>query len=384
MVASALPRAARAALWACSLLAAGSCARVLGIEERPVGVAAPPDDASVDGTPSEAAADAGGDSFQPPEASCPRHLPVRNPSDPSEGGSVDLVFAVHELDFGGGNNVWKELGFDLDNLDTQPDAGGASCSYTGGAATVPAGWYDNACAMDNSAGGLLSLASWMLPRLGESLLAVNQEYQKGSKGLLFLVQGYNGMPNDESVVVSVIESTGSTSPLWQGDDVWDLMEQSLSSQSPLLSRYVDSSAYVSNGVLAARLAEVPVRLGGKESGTTLLMMNDALISASLSHDDASGFFKLLDGRLGGSLPTESLFGVASSSGTSCLTDDQIAVLVTNACPYRDMIVIAPGAGAGPGCNAFSVGTRFEAWEASIGVVVSGPDTPGVCPPFSCP
>lgn len=393
MVISARRRVLRSIPWIGALLAAVGCARIIGIEERPVGAASPSEDASIDspadvsaeGAAGDAAADAGGDSIQPAEASCPRHLPQRNPSDPSDGGSFDLVFALRELDFGGANDGWKELGFDLDGVDTQPDAGGASCAYTGGEhSTVPGPWYDNACAMDNAAGGLLSLASWMLPRLGESLTELREAYQEGSRGILFVVRGYNGMPNDDAVTVSVIESTGVPSPLWQGNDPWTLVLESLSSQSPLLSRYVDSTGYVANGVLAARFTEFPVRLGVKDAGAALLSMRDTVISATLRMDTTSGFYKLLDGRLGGSMPTESLFGVASSVGTDCLTASQINVLVTNACPYRDVIAVEAGTEAGPACNAFSVGARFEAWQASIGTVESRPDIPGVCTSFSCP
>lgn len=357
------------------LLSTTGCARVLGIEERPVGATTQPGDAG-DGA-------AGDASVVEQEASCPRRLPEHHADDPTDGPEIELVFAVHSLDFGP-NNRWKEMGFDLDGVDTQPDSGASSCGFTG-TTTPPTAWWDNACAMDNAGSGLVWTAALSVKELGENLNNTTAEFQKGTKGILLRIQGYNGMPNDQSVILSVLETTGATAPpLWEGQDEWSVAKQSLVDQKNRVSLYTAKNAYVAAGVVAAEFEQFPIRMGLESSSTIVMPVEQGLVSARLVKDSSSGLHKLVDGRLGGILRPTNLFAIAASTKAGCLDAGAMEFLMSGTCQYRDIRLQTPD-DAGSRCNAFAVGVAFEAWEAKLAeLLADAPETPPPCPAPDCP
>jgi hypothetical protein len=228
------------------------------------------------------------------------------------------------------------------------------------------------------------MAAQVIPTLGTNLKQVTQAFQSGTKGMLVRIQGYNGMPNDESVIVSIFETTGTPSPQWNGSDAWPVTKQCLSNQAPPISIYLDQYAYVANNVVVAKLDQLPIRMGLGSTGVAKLPVEQCQITAKLVMDTKAGFYKLVEGRLGGFLRPPNLFGVAASSNEKCLNAAQITALQTGACIYRDVITSTTPNDGGLPCDAFSIGIGFEAWQAQLGTPVDLPDVPETCPEVTCP
>jgi hypothetical protein len=320
------------------------------------------------------------------DASCSVRPPPSHLSDPADGGNLDLVFAVRELDFGGASEGWKKLGFDLDQLDTKAGTGVSTCQFTGKSSSIPPpSWWDYDCALDNAGGGLMwDFGRTIAPKLEADLLETNTLFQLGERGILLRIQGYNGMPNDDLVIVSVLETSGTTLPQWQGTDAWTVNEECLANIPNMISKYMDDNAYVAQGVVVARFDPFPIRMSLGNSANARLPLEQSLFTAQLTLDPTAGFYKLVAGRLGGTVRPVDLFRVASASNPTCLDPDTVLTIHSLACSYLDMRLPVPSGNNDLPCNAFSMGLGFEAWTAVLAGTVSAPDGPNPCGDIDCP
>jgi hypothetical protein len=256
------------------------------------------------GPPKPKLADAGdGGSNGDDDAGCQR---LRWPDPPTSDDStneVEISFAIDSIAVGSlGSGLVpgrKSNGFDLDGVCTCP--GPPSCAPPKGA--------DPACDTD---GGVDHAGTTLLDDfissagVGESASA---GVANGETGFLFKLSKYNGAKNDTKVVFAIFPSPGTeidgttgkeSKPRHDGTDQWRVSKEALvgGAGPPFIPLFVDTSAYVSNGVLVAR-ADFPLPLGN-----LLMRMTGAYVVADIV--PAGSSFRLDNGRLVGRWPTSEL------------------------------------------------------------------------------
>jgi len=342
---------------------ASGCEVVLGIEERPADSPSAPTDAG-DPETADVLVDQIAEHSEEAatmDAGCSGNPPARPVTDdPSDGGDLNLVFAVHDIDYGS-NGTWTTLGFDLDGTNTVPGGAEPKCVWGGGGQPGSAA-FDHGCGLDN----VIGAAIWeiFIPFLGNSFntAEMTEAVQAGTRGLVLRVTGYNGQPNDTTVGLSVYKTAGVDSPKWEGADRWTLSRDGLKEEGLLLSKYIDPQAYVADGVLVARLEKFPVGLQFVGTPVSWLLLEKSVFSATIAYDAGKGFHRLDQGRLGGMLnATAFLDAIRVAAG--CFDLDEYRV---QACSNLDVAL-----DDGAECNAWSMAVAFGAWEAELGDVVDG-------------
>lgn len=214
---------------------------------------------------------------------------------------------------------------------------------------------------------------------GFSAETLNANLVKGRYGVLAEISDYNGGKNDKSVKVSVFLSSGTqgdAGPGWDGGDPWDLDPKSLADDAgPPTSIYVDTTAYVTDGVLvASRLNGVKLALGvGSESVD--LELAQGVMSARIV--PRGGGFALDEGTIAGRWPTQNVLkaiaplnapglGVPLCSPLSKPLYDFAKGVICRAAdissnPARDD-------DRGADCDALSFAMRFVAEPARFGTI----------------
>ena len=371
---------------------------MLGIEERPA-ESSPVRDGGADASPDADASsdvsadvpDVSHDAIEPvdalgdveveaaTDAGCmtwPPAPPVAD--DPSEAGDINVVFAFHSLTYGDAEkSEWRSLGFDLDGVNTTAQNPDLKCSFTGsGLAPL---MRDNGCGLDNVVGGVLwEVATAYTEEISAGEGEATADIQAGNVGLLLRIANYNGTPNDTTVVFSAYETNGAQDPDWDGNDEWSVRCDSLAGDA-VSSLYVDSSAYVVDGVVVAHLDPFPMYVGLAETVPVSLPFNRSVLTATIVQG-TNGLLELREGRLGGVVEPEELFRVMSVASDCQFVED--AFYVQNVvCPYRDVTVLD---GTGTSCDAFSIGIGFDAWQAKLRDGCEEPEPPSVtCDDFDC-
>ena len=201
---------------------------------------------------------------------CSHAFPPPRPkvNDPSEAGDIEIVNAVRTVTVtaapdGGPLPV---IGFDLDGVCTCP--GPESCT----APVSGAQHCDDTGGRDNSGGHLVA----QLSEVSNGILnqqAINQNIDPGlGYSLIFRVRDYNGAPNDTQVELAIFTSDGTpqndagqfSQPNWDGSDSWTIDSNSVlggvNDAGDIIPNYVDSNAYVADGVLVSTLS-FPIELG---------------------------------------------------------------------------------------------------------------------------
>jgi hypothetical protein len=196
------------------------------------------------------------------------------------------------------------------------------------------------------------------------------------------VQGYNGTPNDPSVVVSVVPSIGlegdGGAPTFTMADKWVYDKDLGGKLAPnnlvgTMPNKPSRTAYVNNGTLVATFDDIYLLLQfDVTNGNPLpVHITDAVTTAKISANGNS--WQLDEGRLSGRWATGDLLravGVweltGTLSGPICPGNDLVYGTVKNiVCKGRD---IAARAGRSPNspCDAISFGIGFTAKPASAG------------------
>lgn len=298
-------------------------------------------------------------------------------------GSVDLtiVLALRSIDLGldGG----AAYGFNLDRMCTcpgpdtclRPDDAGQACDQ-------PAG-------IDNAGVGLLRAAA------AENLLSeqqANDSLSRGLSGVLVRIAHYNGLGDDALVHVAVFTSLGAESaldggapPLFDGGDRWTVEETSIKGETD--GGYVavaeDTTAYISGGVLVARL-DFPVAIGSTVGPQVTFDMSSGIIVATLRRKDAQSPYTL-SGTLAGRWAAAQLLTSFQAypdpfqqGGWLCGNDPTYLALKQTVCRGVDIHKRADSDGTNTRCDAYSVGLRFTAVGAELGSLVTRPDASHPC------
>lgn len=309
---------------------------------------------------------------------------VRPPCKPAvaDGPSLanPLVFAVQSMRGGMDADTpddWQSLGLDLDCLNTGESGDPASCIREPGAGgkKVQDGLLGRDNSFGNNIGGLVRSMSASLDKNIEG--AHNVGLYVGLQGILFVIEGYNGLADDPKVSVTMLVSAGTVDdagnhkdPGWLGSDKWSI-DSSCLAQFSDEPKFRDNDAYVAGHVVVARMpAGIPFTFRG-ETSNVVMSLNENITLMRLTPELTA----LTDGVIAGVWPkvsaTEALSTFANGLGV-CPDHFAWPTLQTS---IRESIDIRLDAVPDPknDCQAISIGLAFEALPALRGPKVTPPE-----------
>ncbi len=231
------PRVVFAAATAASFLFA--CQLIVGVKDDP-GVPQLPD------RPPQAD---GGDGGGLPDVvdRCKHADPPPPPATDEGGDDLKLVFATRKIAIGArtgeAGDAGEEIGFDLDGVcscENRPPSGGVVCKAPGDPCP-PGAPSDDPRGRD--LGGINALKPFRDLALLDKSASIDDQLERGQRGFLVVVSGYNGKANDKDVQVLIRLSPGTTvqgacpgsqpipdvgdgirrfNPCWDGNDLWSV------------------------------------------------------------------------------------------------------------------------------------------------------------------
>ncbi len=328
-------------------------------------------------------------------STCVHRAPPPPPNVHGSGGSLDLVFAVWQASFGydlssvddAGRPEYLGLGFDLDDTCTG-EGQGDSClepPWAFGSHT------DGVDGIDNAAG---QYAALLFPDVQDQVttseMASNQ---------IFRVRGYSGDPDDDQVDVALYEGFGlrprdggtpDAGLQWDGDDAWMILPDTL---APLTDggaaaysldqpRFHDDHAYVTAGVLVARLPEALWPASMPAAPSALAPVEQLVLAGNLVRvgprwelqhlviglRDRIETLISLDARL-----------VLSGSRPICQSATEYQGIKSRLCSFVD-VASGPDSPTSP-CDSLSAGSVMDAKQVVLGGIgPSAESLPAVCPP----
>lgn len=313
------------------------------------------------------------------------------PTGAGGGVDLDLAMALRTLDLGE-TAPDARPGFDLDRVcscctDCQTDGDactppafatpGAACDVDSAGTSTNAG-RDNALALVIASFGMVG------SRLPVGSQTMTDRAENGQWSLLVRVSGYNGLPDDDQVSVSLFTTDGLMAPpVWNGLDVWPIRPDSLASDYALYpdprdaATVLNPSAYVTGGRLVGVFdgAEGSSnRLSLNLNGGFALTLTTAIFTADLV-EGPSGW-RLDNGTMGGVWNLTDVFKSLSAIRPPLCTDDSAYVFFkSRLCQYVD---IRSGPPSPQPCDALSFGLSFTADP-----IVFGPVSPPVTPEPGC-
>jgi hypothetical protein len=302
--------------------------------------------------------------------SCAHAGPPSPPDGGAPGGSVEFVVAQTVTSFGDapgpdGRAGYATVGFDIDHtctgLTERP-----SCKEPVWATD----YVDGDRGRDNATG---KLWAW--------LLRAGKEPEGGLQAstpwiVLARVSAFNGQANDEQVTVEFFWGTRLASsadgvPRRDGTDQWDISAYLLGvdaqgQHSLDRSLLVDHAAYVSGGMIVARLPTFPLANPGLVPRTAY----DVTWAGRLAQDDA-GSWEIHDGVQSARVPLHEIFAGLSGYRSSldptmslCTNDPDYSIFKAAICSFAD--ITATAGDASTPCDALSNGSTFEGFPARLG------------------
>ncbi|CAN5391507.1 hypothetical protein BH09MYX1_BH09MYX1_21940 [soil metagenome] len=319
-------------------------------------------------TTSSSSGDAGTIDAEAGSATCAGERPPDRPAvdDPTSDPDLDVLVAVREIDLG--LDAGTRNSFNLDGKCTCPES--ESCKPRSDAPKH----CDDDAGRDNSASALLAKFAILGSELNPS--NVNERVAAGLTGLLIRIKRYNGTLNDRSVEISIYTSNGTkpTSdagdagqplPTHDGKDMWIAAASALQGGSgpPYVSKYVDQSAYVANGVLVA-LLDFPLTLTGSFAAA-FLQLRGTYVSAKLEKDSRG--WVLHGGRMAGRWDTRNLLSAMqviedplNKGSYLCGTNVTYQTFKKEICKSADIASNPQNDGlTDVGCDAISLGIGFD-------------------------
>ncbi|MBM4356876.1 MAG: hypothetical protein FJ096_02075 [Deltaproteobacteria bacterium] len=322
------------------------------------------------------------------------------------GAEIEVIAAVRAIDIGEGapdlSSLGPARGYDLDQFCTG-EGDGSSCLLPEGG--NPAASKDGPGGIDNASAVLFGAIKAFEPLLDSARFSEGAD--RGDWSLLVRVQGYNGLPDDSEVTVSLYPSPGLRAekcvsmdavPKWDGTDAWPVGTSALKMGSgtgddggrgtcspgvPGYSfdrpRFTDPKAYVSGGQVVANLPDVEITAWLAKS-PLVLRLKAGFVTGKLVKVGSG--YGIEGGRFVGRWPTSAMLRQLAASVTSELpvcTDNPIYKLLKDGvCDARD--VTSTLGGPTTPCDALSIGIAFEAAPATLGAVVPLAPSESECPP----
>ncbi len=349
-------------------LAAAACANVLGFEELHVGDAGAFSESGTFDSTVDASSDASPDSS-------PQCTHTRWPDRPDDagGGTTSFISAVRFIDFGLGEDAGANLtppGFDLDRFCTVT-AGDNSCGATLGSSDFQTYVADKGGlngGTDNAGYGLLKYLGMVGDTIKQDKL--NDSLAAGAYGILVRVSGWNGMPEDPDVFVEWFPMIGVrgadgglTAPRFDLNDAWIRDSAYWNTLTYDTSSIIDQAAYVTGGKVVARLDSLAVSLPFYTSYLTIIL-HDGVVVADIVEASPS-IYRLSNGTFAGRWSSrELLAGVKNVyhpllGSYLCKSAMVYGQVKNTACPARDIMGLERNDGTDAGCNAVSIGARFD-------------------------
>jgi len=300
--------------------------------------------------------------------------PPPRPTNGDPGGEMELTMAMRDVVLNQDGDRWRDIGLDLDDLDSQPPVPDVECVPPD---TDAEPILDGDDGIDNAFGDeLYPIVRLALPNLEEQARA-NQELGLGT--ILVRIRGWNGTANDprvdayisqaaagtpadpESVrfegfdLVNVDDGLPAPLPAWDGSDNWFARDDTFfmgMEDTPVIR---DDNAYVVERTVVARLpdridilffagadAGVRVRL---TDGWTFATFNEDFTETEIA--TVAGRWAILD-----LLETGDNIGICTGSAERRIVENQLDAVAD--------VRSRPGTG-GPGvpCDAVSLGVTFR-------------------------
>lgn len=373
---------------ACSLTAA--CAAVLGFERLS------------EGDPDSAAPDASTDS-PAPDAEPPRCDDVGVPARPADAGAGDashrVVAALSVLDFGL-DTTRAPPGLNLDKACSR-SLGESTCAVTVDETTFARYGTDKSDGgLDNAGVSLFEDIARVSSAIRPS--EINARLRDGAYGGILRVSEWNGLPDDDNVVVElfpalgVVAPDGGSKPSFTGGDVWTRDARFERVAGLNASRIVAVSAYVAGGRLAAFFDElvIPVLIPDDPKPFDITL-RETWVTARVVSDGAGQ--RLAEGTFAGRWTTGGLLGqvrtifIKDTLGfRNVYVCEPLGKIVydavkENVCKARDIRSRSNDDGQGAPCDAFSIGVGFETYGLSDeGPFDAGPQVPPRCADAAVP
>lgn len=323
----------------------------------------------------------------------------RPPPRPSgeDGTGPEVIFGLKEVLLVQRGESWRDIGFNLDGICSEPPAPLVECLPPAFPDAVEA--IDGNAGVDNQFGSELTpLVDLVFPTLSDA--AVNSA-EEGVGVVVFRIRGWNGEPNDPRVDVTVTQSVAGAPdqggvppeievrdfriyepgtenryvPEWDGsgtDWLW-VREETFLFGDIEQPRVRDDNAYIADDQLVITLPDrVEIVFADTFNGVSV-KLTDGLAVGTISADR----MRLTPTVFGGRWSILDLLDTAASVGV-CDGDPEFDLVVNQLNNIAD-VRSQPGSG-GPGvmCDALSVGVTFEGYRAQIAGLL-----PGQIPPNEC-
>jgi hypothetical protein len=325
--------------------------------------------------------------------------PARPDAADVPGGEPAYFFAIRDLVMDQREGRWETIGYDLDELCSEPPDFQVECRAPAPSAPPET---DGVRGTDNALGHqVVPILIVALPDLEEVTRA---DQDKGVGVALIQIEGWNGEDDDPLVQVIFSQSAFGTTvqpdavdsygfdlvdrrlfvngeewprPAWEGEDYWYARSDGFLEGDPSRPRIRDDNAYVADSTLVLRLPDrFPIVFGGQMLSTTFLL-SDATFTARISADRQT----IEEAKLSGRFAVNDILETVKGAGVCPGSSDYMSMrnLLNLAADIRTV----PGTG-GPGaeCDALSVGLLYEnGIAARFGGVVDPIVPPDLCVGF---
>lgn len=298
--------------------------------------------------------------------------PAPRPPEPNSLPGSELFVAVAtDVSFGIDGGAFEAISFDLDGLCTcfphedtcKPNLGEKTkCDQLGGG-------------QDNAAQELFRQAKNASLDLQQD---AKESVEKGGRAILIRVDGYNGLPNDPEVSVSVLVSPGhfvadvKTQPSYSTADLWSVDMKAVYDKGGILIPFDTKTGYVVDGTLVVG----PISISVPVADVALLTVSAAVLVGKIEPAPGGGF-TLGEARFAGRWSNTEAAKVLGSferqTGTGAIcdgTDDQNVGLYKffkqSVCQASDLRALPKDDRQGLACDAISMAVTFKGKPASLG------------------
>jgi hypothetical protein len=351
----------------------------------------------------------GGDGDSPATAipSCDAAEPPDRPAGGDDGGApenVPVIAAFNTIDIGVSGGIDAAIppfGYDLDHTCTCP--GPPSCLAPPPPKGTPANPdCDDSRGRDNTD---IQLFRDLRGLAATGTTQIDQGLAAGQFGLLLVINGYNGKPDDPQVSVDFYLSDGLSrdadggipTPKFDGTDLWTRDLNSLQGgQANGQPLYSTDTAYVTNNVVVANFTQLPIAFGDRTflGGATMQLFGAIIVGqlqAQPIGDGGTFGFALAGGTIAGRWPTSQILAtlatIPTEGGFLCGTDPTpldtlyYGIFKEVVCAAADIAMVPSEDNSTPTlapCDSISVGMQFTAVPAQLGPVVASPPVPAGC------
>lgn len=360
----------RGALWFSIVLASSGC-KVFD-----AGLIAPPEDASP--TVDVPTVDAPTPDV-PINPSGLRKVPTRPPT-ASEGPDAESVlFALRDVTLRQDADRWRDIGLDLDDLDSVPPVPEVECVPPNETAEPEIDGNDG---IDNVFGNrLYPLVEIVLEDLEEKS-RTNQAAGLGA--ILLRMTGWNGTRDDPRVSILLSQSAAGTTaapdsvrfegttlvnesdglpaplPSWEGDDHWFARDDTFLMADEDRPRVRDDNAYVSDGTVVMRLPDrVDILFFAGSTAGVRVRLTDAYAFGTMNDD----FTAIEVATVAGRWAVLDLLDTGNNIGI-CVGTPERNIVETQLDTIADVRSTRGTGGPGVVCDAISLGVTFRAVRAN--------------------